>query len=105
MVAQYIYVECTLAACFLDDALKYECDHYDAINRIEIRLKKERQAISKSKFIVEYTIEIASVCGVESMIDETMIPEIAYYAAAVVGEQFVQTLVILQKTIFLTQSS
>ena len=49
---QYDDVEYMLVKC---STMQHECDYHDAVNRIEIRLKTLRHAISVSRMVVEHT--------------------------------------------------
>ena len=89
-MGQYDDVECTLATCVFHDTTKYGCNHHDAVNKIEIRLKTQRHAIPASRFAVEYTTEGAAVCDVASRVDE-----LTFHAVANVVKMLVQTLVVL----------
>ena len=59
-------VEGMLATCNLHSAAKQECEHHDAVNRIEIHLKTQHRTISASRFVAEHIIEASSVCVVAS---------------------------------------
>ena len=84
---KYDDVKCTLATT-------HGCDHHDAVNRIEIRLKRQRHAISAFRSIAEHTTEGAPVCNAELSVAEAMIAELAVHDAANVVELFVQTFVV-----------
>ena len=77
-------------------------DHYDDINRIEISLKLRLLA---SRFVAEHAIEGSPIYNVVSRVEETMVAKVTVYAAANAIELFVQTLIVLQPTHFLTEGS
>ena len=45
-------------------AVKFECDHYGAVNKNQIRLKTQFYAFLESMFVDQHTIEGAPVCDV-----------------------------------------
>ena len=99
VVDQYEAVECTLATCVHNDTSKHECNHHDAVNIIDLRLRTRRHAIPASRFVLEYTIEGAPVCDVASKGTKAVVSELTVHAVANVMELPVNTFV-LQKTSF-----
>ena len=79
--------------CILHDIIKLRCDHYDAVNRIEICLKIRRQPILASKFIIVPTIHCAHLCDVASRVAEAMVSKLTVHASTHIVELFVQSFV------------
>ena len=93
-MSQYDDVEYKLAMWVLHIVTRYGCDHHNAVNRIEIRLKRRCNAIPTSRFIAEHTIEIAPACNVASSVAEAITAELTAYAPRNVIELNVKTLVV-----------
>ncbi|GFT58339.1 hypothetical protein TNCV_2118481 [Trichonephila clavipes] len=66
MRCQYDYDQCKVPLYVYHETVKHGCDNIDAIKRIWIYLKKWHFTISVARFIVDRTIEDASVCGAAS---------------------------------------
>ncbi|GFX56617.1 hypothetical protein TNCV_3954441 [Trichonephila clavipes] len=58
----------TMPKCFHHVTAKHGCDHLNAVNRTWIHLKKCGLAIRAPRFVVDHTIEDASVCGEASRV-------------------------------------
>ncbi|GFU69046.1 hypothetical protein TNCV_4457731 [Trichonephila clavipes] len=52
-------------------------------------------------FVIDNTIEFVPVCDLASMVAAAIVPQLIVHAVANVVELFVQTLVVLQKTLVL----
>ncbi|GFX22717.1 hypothetical protein TNCV_2994501 [Trichonephila clavipes] len=87
MMYQYYDIEYTPEMCVLHDDVKCGRGHHYAVNRIWIRLKRRRHAITVSPFVVYHTIEGTPVCDVA----EVMVPELTIYVATNVIELFMFT--------------
>ena len=89
MISQYDNAECTLATCVLYIVTKHGCDHQEALDRTEIRLKKRRHAILESRFVFEPVVEGSPVCGVVSRVAKIMAADLTVLAASNVVELLV----------------
>ncbi|GFX27044.1 hypothetical protein TNCV_439501 [Trichonephila clavipes] len=65
-MGQYDDDECTLPMCIHHDTAKHGCDHLEAIHRTWIHLKESHLTIRALRFVVDHTIEEASVCDAAS---------------------------------------
>ncbi|UYV70134.1 K02A2.6-like [Cordylochernes scorpioides] len=65
VTGQYDDVECVLAMCLLHDDAKHGYGHHGDANRTWIRRKTQRHSILAFSFIVNHTIESATLCDVE----------------------------------------
>lgn len=68
--------------CVLHDDAKQECENHG----VWIRLKRRPDAISASRFVVDHTIEDATVCDAASRIAEAMAAMLTIHAAENVVE-------------------
>ncbi|GFW85261.1 hypothetical protein TNCV_3250011 [Trichonephila clavipes] len=74
--------------CVHHDDSKYGRDHLGAVNRTWIHLKISRLAIDVPMFVVDHTIEDASVCDAASRITSAMVSKLRVHAAANVDKLF-----------------
>ena len=88
-----------LKCAFLSTA-KYACDNYDTVNRIKINLKSQCHALFASKFILAHRIENASVYDVACRAAKTIIVELKVHAATSTIGLFMQSIVVLQLSLF-----
>ena len=91
--------------CLLRDAAKHECDHHDAVNSSEKRLKHDVTPFLRSSSSLITPLKAFFVCDVASKVTEAMIAKLTVHAVANVIELFVKTVVVLQMPHFLTQGS
>ena len=55
------------------------CDHHEAVNKIEIRVKTRCHVVPTSRFIVKHNIEGVFVCNVPSTLFEAMVTELTVH--------------------------
>ena len=78
----------TLAICLLHDTTKHGCNHHDAVNRNEIRLKTRCLAFLTSRFVAEHSTEDTPVFDAESKVAKAMVAQLTVQAAVSVFELF-----------------
>ncbi|GFU57715.1 hypothetical protein TNCV_3638671 [Trichonephila clavipes] len=98
-MGQYDEDKCTLPMCVHHNGAKHGCNHLDAVSRMQIGLQAEWHLIIHApRFVVNYTIKDALVCGAASMVPSAIVSELRVYTVANIVELFVQTFVVLQTT-------
>ncbi|GFY34716.1 hypothetical protein TNCV_4701971 [Trichonephila clavipes] len=80
------------------DTSKHGCNHFGAVNRTWIHLKKSFLAIRVIRFVVDHIIEDAPVGDAASSVAAAMVSKLRVHIAANVIELFMKTLVVLQTT-------
>ena len=84
--------------------IKHRRDHHDVVNSFKIRLKTRREAVlfrsEASEFVVERTIECASVSDEVTKIVKTMVAKLIVHAAANIIAVSVLKIVLKMATFF-----